>query len=141
MGITKLEKKKLKKAMKDVMLHFRHQLDNNVNRNARGPRRTLIRAIFFYLHASREKATDMQINVSEDNLATAETFVRQFRRGFLTGCPTRDKALFYSAHGDLFTRKGQLEEGLYVLIGQFRFDKCNRNWLKKSALWLKWPTL
>lgn len=115
-GITKLEKKILKKAMKDAMLHFRHQLDKNLNRNARSPRRTLIRAIFFYLHSSREQATIMQIPVSKGDLAKVETFVQQFRRGFLADCPMRDKALFYSAHGDLLTRKGQFEEGLYLSI-------------------------
>ena len=110
-GITKQEKKILKKATKDAMLHFRHQLDRNLNRNARSPRRSLIRASFFYLHASRDKATNVQIPVSADDLAKVDMFVRQFRRGFLAECPMRDKALFYSALGDLFTRKGQLEEG------------------------------
>ena len=110
-GITKQEKKILKKATKDAMLHFRHQLDRNLNRNARSPRRALIRASFFYLHASRDKATNVQIPVSADDLAKVDMFVRQFRRGFLAECPMRDKALFYSALGDLFTRKGQLEEG------------------------------
>lgn len=110
-GITKQEKKILKKAMKDAMLHFRHQLNKNLNRNARSPRRTLIRAIFFYLHSSRDKATNLQIAVSADDLAKVDMFVGQFRRGFLADCPMRDKALFYSALGDFFTRKGQFEEG------------------------------
>lgn len=114
-GITKQEKKILKKAMKDAMLHFRHQLDRNLNRNARSPRRALIRGIFFYLHSSREQATNMHIPVSEDDLAKVETFVHQFRRGFLADCPMRDKALFYSAHSDLLTRKGQFEEGWYSI--------------------------
>lgn len=111
-GITKLEKKKFKKATKDALLHYRHQLDKNQNRNARGPRRTLTRAIFFYLHATRDKATNLQIAVSKKDLASVEKFVQQFRRRFLPGCPLRDKALFYGAHGDLLTRKGQYEEGV-----------------------------
>lgn len=111
-GISKQEKKILKKATKDAMLHFRHQLDRNLNRNARSPRRAIIRAIFFYLHSSRDKATNLQIPVSADDLAKVDMFVRQFRRGFLADCPMRDKALFYSALGDLFTRKGQFEEGI-----------------------------
>ena len=112
-GIAKKEKKILVKALKDAMLHFRHQLDKNLNRNARSPRRALIRGIFFYLHSSREQAPNMQIPVSAQDLAKVEKFVQQFRRGFLANCPMRDKALFYSAHSDLLTRKGQFEEGLY----------------------------
>lgn len=110
-GITKQEKKILKKATKDALLHYRHQIDKNLNRNARCPRRTLIRAILFYLHSSRDKATDLQIAVSADDLAKVEVLVRQFKRGFLADCPMRDKALFYIALGDLFTRRGQFEEG------------------------------
>ena len=112
-GISKQEKKILKKALKDAMLHFRHQLDKNLNRNARSPRRTLIRAIFFYLHSSRDKATDLQIPVSEGDFGKVDVFIRQFKRAFLADCPMRDKALFYSAHGDFFTRKQQFEEGLW----------------------------
>lgn len=112
-GISKQEKKILKKATNDVLLHYRHQLDKNQNRNARSPRRALIRAIFFYLGSSRDKATNLEISVSEDDLAKVDGFIQQFTNGFLADCPMRDKALFYSAQGDLFTRKGQLEEGLW----------------------------
>jgi len=55
----------------------------------------------------------MQISVSEDDLAKVDEFIQQFTNGFLADCPMRDKALFYSALGDLFTRKEQLEEGLW----------------------------
>ncbi|KAJ7393676.1 hypothetical protein OS493_003333 [Desmophyllum pertusum] len=69
MGITKLEKKKLKKAMKDVMLHFRHQLDKQCKQEwpevQDEPLSEPSSSIF---NASREKATDMLITVSEDNL-------------------------------------------------------------------------
>lgn len=112
-GISKQEKKILKKATKDALLHYGHQLDKNQNRNARSPRRALTRTIFFYLVSSRDKATNLQISVSEDDLAKVDGFIRQFRDGFLADCPMRDKALFYSAQGDLFTRKRQLEEGLW----------------------------
>ena len=112
-GISKQEKKILKKAMKDALLHYRHQLDKNQGRNARSPRRALIRASFFYLGSSRDKATNLQISVPKHDLAKVDVFIRQFKKDFLPDCPMRDKALFYSALGDLFTRKGQLEEGLW----------------------------
>ena len=102
----------MKKAMKDALIHYRHQLDQNLNRNARGPRRSLIRFMFYYLHASRVKATDMQLPVSDKDLKKVETFAHQFRRRFLADCPMRDKALFCGAVGDLCTRKGEFEEGV-----------------------------
>lgn len=114
-GITESEKKKMKKAMKDAPVHYRHQLDQNLNRNARSLRRCLIRSMFYYLHSSRVKATDLQIPVSDKRLKKVESFSQQFRRDLLGDCPMRDKALFYSALGDLFAWKGQYEEGLYCV--------------------------
>jgi len=119
-GITESEKKKMKKAMKDAPVHYRHQLDQNLNRNARSPRRCLIRSMFYYLHSSRVKATDLQIPVSDKRLKKVESFAQQFRRDFLGDCPMRDKALFYSALGDLFAWKGQYEEGISVVSEALR---------------------
>ena len=102
--------------MQDALVHYRHQIDQNLSRNARSPRRSLIRSIFYYLHSSRVKATDLQIPISDKRLKKVESFIQQFRRDFLGDCPMRDKALFFSALGDLFTRKGEYEEGLYLSV-------------------------
>ena len=111
MGITNLEKKKMKRAMKDALIHYGHQLDQNLNRNARGPRRTLIRSMLYRLGASRGKATNMQIPVSDKNMSMVETYVQHFSRRFLGGCPMRDRALFYNALGDFCARKGEYDQG------------------------------
>ena len=113
MGITKSERKKLKKALKDVILRPRHRSERNQSRNARSRRRALIRAILFYLCSRKGKATNLQTDVSQKDLARAEEFAQKFKRDYLTNCPMRDRAGFYSAYGDLLTRKGQYEEGLY----------------------------
>lgn len=110
-GITEQEKKKLKKALKDAMLHYRHQLNKTQRRNAKSPRRALIRMILFYLHSTRDQATNLQIAVSNKVLDKVKEFVQQFNREFLVNCSMRDKALFCNAYGDLLTRKGQYEEG------------------------------
>lgn len=114
-GITKEEERKLKEASDTALIHYRHQLDQNVNSNARGPRRLLTRNMFYYLHSSRVKATDMLVQVSDKELQEVESFVQQFRRLFLDSCPRRDKALFLSARGDLFARKGEIEQGIRVV--------------------------
>ena len=110
-GITEQEKKKLKKALKDAMLHYRHQLNKTQRRNANSPRRALIRMILFYLHSTRDQATNLQIAVSNKVLDKVKEFIQQFNREFLVNCSMRDKALFCNAYGDLLTRKGQYEEG------------------------------
>lgn len=115
LGITEEEERKMKKAHKDVLSHYNHQLEQNLNTNARGPRRSIIRMMFFYLHSSRVKATDMQLLVSDENLREVESCAEYFRRELLNDCPMRDKALFCSALGDLFARKGEYEEGLYCV--------------------------
>lgn len=112
MGITEPEKRRLEKAMVDAILHYRHQLNKTQRRNANSPRRALIRIIFFYLHSSRDQATNLQIAVSNEALGKVECYVQQFNREFLINCSLRDKALFCNAYGDLLTRKGQYEEGL-----------------------------
>ncbi|XP_027058307.1 uncharacterized protein LOC113685052 isoform X2 [Pocillopora damicornis] len=111
-GITEQEKKKLKKALKDAMLHYRHQLNKTQRRNANSPRRALIRMILFYLHSTRDQATNLQIAVSNKVLDKVKEFVQQFNREFLVNCSMRDKALFCNAYGDLLTRKGQYEEAI-----------------------------
>lgn len=112
MGITKSERKKLKKALKDVILRPRHRYERNQSRNARSRRRALIRAILFYLCSRKGKATNLQTDVSQKDLARAEEFAQKFKRDYLTNCPMRDRAGFYSAYGDLLTRKGQYEEAI-----------------------------
>ena len=112
-SLTEEEERKMKKAHKDVLSHYNHQLEQNLNTNARGPRRSIIRMMFYYLHSSRVKATDMQLLVSDENLREAESCAEYFKRELLNDCPMRDKALFCSALGDLFARKGEYEEGLY----------------------------
>lgn len=111
-GITEQEKKKLKKALKDAMLHYRHQLNKTQRRNANSPRRALIRMILFYLHSTRDQATNLQIAVSNKVLDKVKEFIQQFNREFLVNCSMRDKALFCNAYGDLLTRKGQYEEAI-----------------------------
>nr|XP_058972089.1 uncharacterized protein LOC131798458 isoform X2 [Pocillopora verrucosa] len=111
-GITKSERKKLKKALKDVILRPRHRFERNQSRNARSRRRALIRAILFYLCSRKGKATNLQTDVSQKDLARAEEFAQKFKRDYLTNCPMRDRAGFYSAYGDLLTRKGQYEEAI-----------------------------
>ena len=98
---------------KDVILRPRHRSERNQSRNARSRRRALIRAILFYLCSRKGKATNLQTDVSQKDLARAEEFAQKFKRDYLTNCPMRDRAGFYSAYGDLLTRKGQYEEGLY----------------------------
>ena len=115
-GITNLEKKRMKKAMKAAQIHYRHQRDRGLNTNARAPRRSLIRSIFYYLHSSREKASNLQIPVSGKNMSLVETLIRNFSNDFLDDCPMRDKALFYNALGDLHTRKGDYEQGEPLLL-------------------------
>lgn len=111
-GITEPEKRRLEKAMVDAILHYRHQLNKTQRRNANSPRRALIRIIFFYLHSSRDQATNLQIAVSNEALGKVECYVQQFNREFLINCSLRDKALFCNAYGDLLTRKGQYEEAI-----------------------------
>ena len=115
-GITKSEEKKMKKAMKAALIHYGHQRDRGLNTNARSPRRSLIRSIFYYLHSTREKATDLQIPVSGKVMSVVETFIRNFSKDFLNDCPMRDKALFYNALGDLHARKGEYEQGESPLL-------------------------
>ena len=115
-GITKLEEKRMKKAMKAALIHYGHQRDRGLNTNARGPRRSLIRSIFYYLHSTREKATNLQIPVSDKVMSVVETFIRNFSRDFLNDCPMRDKALFYNALGDLYAQKGEYEHGESLLL-------------------------
>ena len=113
MGITKSEEEKLEEFLKDVTLRSGHRLERNQSRIARSPRRFLIRAILHYLRSKKDKATNLQTDVSQRALAIADEYAQQFKRDFLTNCPMRDRAGFYIAYGDLLTRKGQYEEGLY----------------------------
>ena len=115
-GISKLERKRMKKAMKAALIHYGHQLDRGLNRNARGPRRSLIRSIFYYLHSTREKASNLQVPVSGKVMSRVETLIRKFSTDFLDDCPMRDKALFYNALGDLHARKGEYEQGESPLL-------------------------
>ena len=115
-GITKSEEKKMKKAMKAALIHYGHQRDRGLNTNARSPRRSLIRSIFYYLHSTREKATHLQIPVPDKVMSVVEKFIRNFSTYFLDDCPMRDKALFYNALGDLHARKGEYEQGESPLL-------------------------
>ncbi|XP_022795778.1 uncharacterized protein LOC111334336 [Stylophora pistillata] len=112
-GINTSEEKKLKKALKDVIQHYRHQLEGNQSRIARSPRRALIRAILYYLCSTKDKATNLQTDVSHKALTRAEEFAEQFMREFLPNCPMRDRAGFFNAYGDLLTRKGHYEEATH----------------------------
>ena len=116
LGINIAEKDKLKKTMKDALFHYGHQLDQNLNKNARSPRRSMIRFIFSCVHSSRNKAPDLQTPVSEDDLKEADHYIEHFMREFLEDCPIRDNILFCCAVGDVLTIKGEYEEGLYSLF-------------------------
>lgn len=113
--ISATEKNDLRKAMRDALLHYSHQLNQNLNRNARAPRRSLIRFIFCCLHSSRKKAPNMGIPVSDEDFKDAESCIEHFLREFLEDCPIRDNVLFCCALGDVFAIKGEYEEGISVL--------------------------
>lgn len=112
LGINIAEKNKLKKTMKDALFHYGHQLDQNLNKNARSPRRSMIRFIFSCVRSSRNKAPDLQTPVLEDDLKEADHYIQHFMREFLEDCPMRDNILFCCAVGDVLTMKGEYEEGI-----------------------------
>ena len=111
LGISQSEKNAMDMACENVMWHYGHQLGQNMQRNARAPRRSLYRRIFCYLHASRRRATNMQVHVSTEDLKEVEKLIGQFRQNFLNDCPLRDKALFLCAQADVMARTGQFEHG------------------------------
>ena len=140
-GITKSEEKKMTKAMKAALIHYGHQRDRGLNTNARSPRRSLIRSIFYYLHSTREKATNLQIPVPDKVMSVVEKFIRNFSRDFLNDCPMRDKALFYNALGDLHAQMVWYISILKRLLTPLTMQFCYINLQTMDLIWVPYDSL